>query len=177
MRIFILRHEKRNIDNPLFDSPLTEAGLENANSLVENIEKIHFDNIYTSPFLRVLQTIYPYCLKHKKFVKVDNSLYESMDDLKFNNNNKNNTWKNLPNKYKDIIDANYISMIDNVKLRETFEEVCERVKQFIQYLIKQNKDVLIVSHQTVCNAILNYFDNSIEDESPFKMGEYKEIII
>lgn len=177
MRIYILRHEKRNLDNPLFDSSLTEEGLKNANKLVPKIERINFDTIYTSPFLRVLQTIYPYCIKNNRLVKVDNSLYESMDDVKFNNKNKNNTWQNLPDKYKNIVDKDYVSIVKNVKLRETFEEVCERVKPLIQNIIKENNDVLIVSHQTICNAILNYFDNSIENESSFKMGEYKEIII
>lgn len=177
MILYILRHEERDINNPLFFSPLTSTGIQNSIHLVNKLDSINIHSIYASPFLRVLQTIYPYCKKHNVFVNVDNSLYESMDDSQFNSINKNNTWKDLPNKYKQIINSEYISMYGNVKLHETFEEVCERVIPFIQLLKKQNKNVLIVTHQTVCNAILNYFDKNINDETPFKMGEYKEIIL
>ena len=58
MRIIILRHAKR-YGSPLFETSLTPEGLQQAKKLVGQLEKIGIDEIYSSPFLRVLQTIYP----------------------------------------------------------------------------------------------------------------------
>ena len=50
MKIFILRHEDRTQDASFF-SPLTKTGLENANKLIETIEKNNIVHIYSSPYI------------------------------------------------------------------------------------------------------------------------------
>ena len=74
MKLIILRHEERP-NNSLFFTPLTENGKKNAEELKNKLPD-NIDLIYSSPFLRVLQTIYPYCKKHNKTVNVENSFYE-----------------------------------------------------------------------------------------------------
>jgi len=62
MRIYILRHEDRTQDATMF-SPLTEEGLENSIKLINDLEDLDIDKIYSSPFIRTLQTVYPYANK------------------------------------------------------------------------------------------------------------------
>jgi len=82
--IYLIRHEER-YDNGLIDCSLTDRGLYNAQNIVndklvkQNIE--HF-NIYCSPFLRTMQTIFPYvfniCEKYNNSLSfcLEDSLYE-----------------------------------------------------------------------------------------------------
>ena len=82
--IYLIRHEER-YDNGLVDCSLTDRGLYNAQNIIndklvkQNIE--HF-NIYCSPFLRTMQTIFPYvyniCEKYNNSSSfcLEDSLYE-----------------------------------------------------------------------------------------------------
>ena len=174
MSLYILRHEERNIDNPLFESPLTENGIKKSKELVSLLQRLNIDDIYCSPFLRVLQTIYQYCLQANTHVNIDNALYESLDSPLFTEENKDKTWKNLPIQYKCIINKEYKSSWNNIKLNETFEEIKDRCKLFINSLDKK-KNILIVSHKTTCNAIRSLFDSNITSESLLNMGDIIEI--
>ena len=61
MKIYILRHEMRPLHDPRFMTELTEHGKHKAMfSLKNTLKNISFTHIYSSPFLRVLQTIAPY---------------------------------------------------------------------------------------------------------------------
>lgn len=179
MIIYLLRHEERYPSNPLFFSKLTENGLKRANNLVNYLDTLNIDSIYCSPFLRVIQTIYPYCIKYDKFVNIDNSLYESMDSELFNESNSTHTWLDLPVEYKTIINKEYKSTIETVKLHEIFEKVCIRVKSLLEKLKshQSSKSILIVTHLTVCNAILNNIDPSILDTNYIEMGQIVKIEI
>ena len=64
MKIFILRHEDRTMDATFF-SPLTLKGLENSVELIDDLDNNEIDLIYSSPYIRTLQTIYPYSKKKK----------------------------------------------------------------------------------------------------------------
>ena len=174
MTLFILRHEERDENNPLFDSPLTDNGFEKSKKLVSLLQRLNIDIIYCSPFLRVIQTIYQYCLQTNKHVNVDNALYESLDSPLFTDNNKDKTWNNLPIQYKCIVNKDYNPVYDKIKLKESFEEIKERVSLLINKLDK-SKNILIVSHKTTCNAIRSLFDDNINSESLLNMGDIIEI--
>ena len=59
MKIYILRHEDRTMDGTFF-SPLTQDGLDNSIKLIDVLNKCKIDTIYSSPFIRTLQTVLPY---------------------------------------------------------------------------------------------------------------------
>ena len=59
MKIYILRHEDRTQDCSFF-SPLTETGLNNSIKLIDHLKNENITKIYCSPFIRTLQTIYPF---------------------------------------------------------------------------------------------------------------------
>ena len=67
MLLYLLRHEERP-DDPSFLTELTENGKQRANtSLKQKLDFTDFTTIYSSSFIRVLQTIQPYLkLTNKK---------------------------------------------------------------------------------------------------------------
>ena len=77
MKIYILRHEERPSDCSFF-TPLTKQGLINAKQLVLDINKqnINIDLILSSPFIRTLQTIYPYATNKKLKINLEYGLSE-----------------------------------------------------------------------------------------------------
>ena len=131
-KIYLLRHEKRDINNPLFYSPLLEEGLKNAEKLKYLIEKENIDIIFSSPFIRVLQTIEPYCLYKKKKVNIDFSLYEHIskdfDEKDFKFGLRNIT------QYSHIINYDYQSFgsLDNVEY-DSYSCVNKHINKFKKY--------------------------------------------
>ena len=112
MKLILLRHEER-YENPLFFTSLTDKGLENSYKYVSTqIRKFLPDIIYSSPFRRTIQTIRPYCLKYKKKIHVDYSLYEYIHAKEFTEKTyKHHVTELEPEEYKDII-ADYSSLIE-----------------------------------------------------------------
>ena len=64
MKIIILRHAER-YESPQYFTPLTINGLMQADKMITELPA-DIDCIYCSPFLRTIQTIFPYCKQHNK---------------------------------------------------------------------------------------------------------------
>jgi broad specificity phosphatase PhoE len=85
--IYLIRHESR-YDIPVYDCSLAPLGMFNAQTtIIEKIESImknkKIKNIYCSPFLRTIQTIYPFALKYNRKINIENGLYEKVShDIK-----------------------------------------------------------------------------------------------
>ena len=155
MRIFILRHEKRDINNPNFYSPLLEEGLHNSESLVDKLKNLNIDVIYASPFKRVLQTVKPFCDKYNKKIKRDFSLYEKISS---------NSGFHYPylldvipmdNEYY-LLDTSHVSVTHLYEIKMD-EDIAYRINRFTSYLkdkySNRNKTILIVTHMSIVNAI------------------------
>ena len=84
--IYIVRHELR-YDDPTFFTSLTNEGQKNAEKLSEKFNNIDFDIIYSSPFLRTIQTVLPYCKNYDKKINIEYGLYECTNDYRFNEKN------------------------------------------------------------------------------------------
>lgn len=162
MKIYLLRHEDR-FEPPLFYTSLTPTGLEKSEKLKDVLNKEKIDIIYSSPFLRVLQTIMPYCLENnmQQKVNIEYSLYEMMQDKCFT---KDKYKVELKDTDKQFILANpyYISLntINDIKCPEKNMDVRIRVNMFIKNLIElyksSNINILIASHASVLGEIENY---------------------
>ena len=175
MKIYLLRHEKR-YDNPNFDTDLTQDGFNNAEKLKLELEKLYIDEIYVSPYKRVIQTIEPYLNlpnnwsspRTDQFINLEYGIYESLhNDKDFKNIRELND--NLYGfKY---FNKNYTSLInkDDLQMGETYNDIKERANKFINYLIQnnnKNKNILVVCHLSVINAILNR-----DERAKFEMGK------
>ena len=75
MKIYILRHEDRTQDCSFF-SPLTSLGLNNAVNLINYLDTCNINIIFSSPFIRTLQTIKPYIDTKKCIINIEYGLSE-----------------------------------------------------------------------------------------------------
>jgi broad specificity phosphatase PhoE len=159
MKLYILRHEER-ISDATFFSPLTEKGLINSNNLVNKLEKLNITKIYSSPYIRTLQTIYPFSIKKNIKVNLEYNLIEIQHESIIAPKSKG---IKLPSYMAAMFNYNpdYKSAMqpEMINYPETFEQVEYRTKQFLKALISKyhntNEVILLVTHQSLCQVILN----------------------
>ena len=123
MKIYILRHEDRTQDASFF-SPLTINGLENSKKIISYLDKIDINIIISSPFIRTLQTIYPYAKHHDMKVKLEYSLGEIQDTELIS---KNSAGTRIPEYMAKLFlyDPNYKSTLqpEEIKYPETAQMI------------------------------------------------------
>lgn len=147
-KVYLLRHEQRG-SQISFETPLTPHGLENAETIVcSQLEQLSIGTIYSSPFIRTLQTILPFCKKTGKKVNLEWSIVESCPFS-----------PEIPEKFNEIINPNYSSFTPYKIPEDTdifdFEDLKVRVKTFIESL-DRSENILLVTHMPVINAVLSY---------------------
>jgi len=143
--LYLLRHESRN-GNSNFATPLTPEGLSRAeNELCDKLEELDIDTIYCSPFLRTIQTIYPFCKRKGLRVNIDWSLAES---LPVNPDSFSEYRDIINNEYKSVREYNGPS-----KGLLSFDRLKGRTRSLLSVLEK-DKNILLVTHLPVINAIL-----------------------
>lgn len=154
LNLYTLRHEKRSLSNPLFKSPLLPQGEVIANDiLISKLEKCNIDIIYTSPFLRCINTIKPYALKNNVPIHVDYNLYEWMTHPDFENE-----------RVQTLEDKSQFSSVSNDDINIVFPETISsrltRTKQFMIDLEEKYKDtnlnILICTHMDIMHDIIQY---------------------
>ncbi len=159
MRLYLLRHEDRTMDLTFF-SPLTKNGLENSVELIKHLEKEKINSIYSSPYIRTLQTIYPYSKKYNLSPKLEYSITELYQE---DNIPKKSYQITLPeylaksfnynDEYKTLITPN------DIKFPETVQMFSKRIKFFLKNIIRNNynnnNNILLVTHQGVIDVILH----------------------
>lgn len=177
MKIYILRHEDRTQDATFF-SPLTEDGLINSNKLKDTLKKLQINLIYSSPYIRTLQTAFPYSNEQQIKIKADYSLGEKIDSYIIP---ENSFQVRLPTYIAKSfnVDPEYNSLIqpENYKFNESFSDVENRIKPFLKKIIKENcknkNNILIVTHQANASAILKIIKTkNITDQLIFEGNKY-----
>lgn len=166
MKIYILRHEDRTQDCSFF-APLTENGLSNAQALVDKLKEANITIILSSPFIRTLQTVYPYSkesgvkinleyglseLHHADIIPVKAVGISLPEYLAIN--------FNYEPSYKTIVKPT------DIQYPETDKLINVRVKHVLREIISKyyetDSNILLVSHQSICNAILKIVNKSSE---------------
>ena len=167
MKIFLLRHEIRDLKNPTFYSPLLTEGIKNSIKLKDLLSKCNIDIIYSSPFKRVLQTIEPYCKEMKKKVNIEYSLYEQVGehinvDINFNKKKFRLSLKEDDFGY-GLINKRYKSYLSLDKIKYTFDTQ-ERSSNFINYIFNKyknsDKNILIASHEGILLQIMDLYNKN-----------------
>ena len=173
MKIYMVRHEDRTQDCSFY-APLTKKGLKNSVELIKNLKMCNINKIYSSPFIRSLQTIYPYSKEADIKVNLEYGLEEiNHQDIiapkaagvclpeyiaeSFNHNPS----------YKTVITA------DAINYPEKSEEVMTRIKRFLRTVIDDTSakeqegggehNIVLVTHQCVCSNILNIINKARPD--------------
>ena len=172
MRIYFLRHEDRYKSISFF-TPLNSNGKRNALKLAYNLSSLRITKIYSSPFLRTLQTIEPFIKKSKLKVNLENSLRET------------NIVRGIPEKesrmrlpedlYKQFnINNSYNSFLElkDVTYPEEKSYVKKRFNNFLKYLIKKynksNENILLVSHSGLIEDYIRKLESKKGDFSILK---------
>jgi|UniRef100_A0A6C0EFA6 2,3-bisphosphoglycerate-dependent phosphoglycerate mutase len=173
MKIYILRHEDRTQDCSFF-SPLTSLGLERSEILVENLNNCNINFIFSSPFIRTLQTIRPFSIKKNIKINLEYGLSEiHHEDIIPKKAVGNLIPEYLANDYN--YNCSYKSIIKHTKIKypEKYTDVVKRVTIILHNLIKKyfttDYNILIVTHQSLCCAILEIINNKskiLKESSP-----------
>jgi broad specificity phosphatase PhoE len=166
MKIYILRHEDRTQDCSFF-APLTETGLENSVKLVQFLKRENINKIYTSPFIRTLQTIYPYVKTSNLTVNIEYGLSEIYNEEIIP---KKAVGIHLPKYLADSFKSNskYVSIVkpNEIVFPEREVHLNQRVKKVLREIISSNcqlksdTNILIVTHQAICCSILEIVTNA-----------------
>lgn len=160
MKIYILRHEERPSDCSFY-TPLTKQGLNNAKQLILDLNDkgIKIDMIISSPFIRTLQTIYPYALNKKLKINLEYGLSEIHSKECITERAVGMTLPeyiaesfNYDDAYKSIIKHN------EIKYPENINDVKNRINKILKNLICAYKhtdtNILLVTHQSLCICAL-----------------------
>lgn len=160
MRVYIVRHGDKEKDNYYNsdlrheDPPLSGEGRQKAKKLLDYFKDKHINRIIVSEYLRTEQTAQYVAeskglavIKDRRLNEIDNGVIESMTDEDIK--------KKYPRFWED-----FFSYSKDVRFPEgeTGEEVRARQKTLLYELIKNNEDVLLVSHEgyirlLVCNLL------------------------
>lgn len=174
MKLILLRHEERGYDIGFY-SELTENGIINSHLLSSSLDNLNIDIIFTSPFIRVLQTIYPYCKEHNKKVNIEYGLYEYIHNIYFLINPWYFTLNDIEDKdLKSICVKKYISIVDKNDFTILEDEINleRRIIKFFDYLNTNynNKTVLLVSHKAIINKIKDLYIKKTSLDDSYDMG-------
>ena len=193
MKLVLLRHEQRDLLEPRFFSPLTDQGILNSKSenFLAKLSSIDPDIIFCSPFERCIQTISPFCMRTKKLLAIENSLYEFIGNNKFIHEPIYNIG-NIKDFYEQVIDFKYSSYLNinqflfsennQITRMESTQELFTRVTDFIEEIFKRylntQQTILLVTHEGVIKQIETYLYQYVLRENKkyryIRMGEIRE---
>lgn len=165
MKIYVMRHCERNLNNCSFESPLIQKGFYNAKNLYNNMNNKKIDTIYSSPFLRTIQTGDFYSKMKEIPINIDYSIAEYVLPCdRFQMYSINNYI--IPEIWKKNFNINMLNMIhNNYDKNETIGDCVYRVYKFIDYIKNKYKDtdknILIITHMSIVNIILGLITNTI----------------
>jgi len=185
MKLILLRHEERDLNNPLFFSPLTQHGIQRSYDLISTLSMQNIDVIFCSPFLRTIETIYPTAdFLHKK-INIEYGFYEYIHNPKFNCQNWYHSINELLDEYpeyEEIINMRYQSIIkksdfvmdSECKLEDKIE-LEKRIRKSMNEILTKYKEntVLIVSHAGVIQKIKDMYITETDMNDIFPMGHFE----
>lgn len=157
MKLYLLRHDERALDDISFYSPLIPHGLDCANKLKYTLDYYNINLIFCSPFKRTLQTVKPYCDMKNLKLNIEYSLYEKLNNI--NDTLIKKKYDLLPSDeeyyLKNLDYVSYLSLND-LKLDD---DSFERSINFMQSIINTYKDIdvniLFVTHSAIIKNIIN----------------------
>ena len=164
MKLYLLRHEDRTQDCSFF-GPLTELGLNNACKLIKVLNDNNINMVFSSPFIRTLQTINPYLKEKNLLVNLEYGLSEIHHPDIIPPKSVGISLPQYLAKYYNY-NPEYNSLIKptQIKYPENIINCNNRVKIVLKYIIekyyKTDLNILLVTHQSPCQTILKIINNN-----------------
>ena len=179
MKLFIIRHCERHT-SPLYKSELTLKGKINAMQLNRKLYANNIKKIYSSPYIRCIQTIQSYSELYNVLPNIEYGFSETtltliksevediLDDFQINLN------------YNNIIDIQTLNN-SNFILDDTIKRVGKLIIQILNENRESTKNILICTHMTIINILLFLFNkisyNDVVNDIEQECGELIEIIL
>ena len=141
-------------------------------SLKNTLENASIDCIYSSPFLRTLQTVAPFAGNNHP-VNIEYGLAEGLFDPVFESGGsfQLNTFPCRVNEtYESTVDRNnYVFPESTSRMRERVHMFCDRLTEMHH---DSHDSVLLVTHKCICNTLLARLIGAPRDlEDDFGMGQ------
>jgi broad specificity phosphatase PhoE len=177
MRVILLRHEERGVDVGFF-SELTTDGFINSMELPKKLINYNIDFIFSSPFVRTLETSFFISLNRNIPVNVEYALHEYLHSPYFLFHQWYYPIDEIKNKrLTSIVNRNYKSIItkDYLKVLEDEKNLERRIIPFFDYLLNNypSKTILIISHKGVINKIKDLYVKKTDMDDEFPMGHFE----
>lgn len=133
-------------------SKLSQKGIEQVKVAKESLKEFPYEKIYYSPLTRTKETLDYLGLKGIEDLRI-----RELNFGLFAGKNHGQVEKSFPKEFKMWNDDIYNYIIPQ---GESLIQNYERVKDFLEEIIKEDKDVLLVTHGGVIRLILSWvFDN------------------
>ena len=165
MDIIMIRHgqSEDNVTKNFgtFDTLLSEKGKEEIRVTKENLKQYEFNKVYYSPFIRTVET-----LEHLGLTgKVDKRIGEYNFGI-FSGMTNATIEEKYPLEYGEWIDnpTDYI-----IREGESLRLVYKRVKEFLEEKVKEDEDMLLVTHAGVIRLALCWVFDDIDYFFKFKV--------
>lgn len=177
LNLYIVRHcqtdaNKKGLFQGRMDIPLNEEGERQALELAKKFKDIDVDYILCSPLKRAIQT----AENISRETKIPISIEEGLIERSFGNMEGR-----LPTKYFNIdILTNFEVNYDENNV-ETIKDLFRRVYWVVEKIKEKytNKNVVVVTHACVAQAIISYFDKVPKNVQEYTLanGEIKHICL
>lgn len=170
MPIFLLRHEERDQRQTSFETPLTWAGQQRAATIVaDRLKELGVSHVFSSPYVRCVQTVLPYCWAHNVPLHVEPALFEH-DSAGV----QTHPPKTLTPRELSMIGGSYCAspFVDTAELQE--ETFADRINGYRHYITKMyeqsSASIVLCTHLCCINALLQR-----ELDHPLEMGSVIEL--
>ena len=156
-RMYVVRHEKRPVEDPSFFVSLTEEGLsDSADAVRAKLLAANITKVYASPFRRVLQTVHPFLSESGLKANVDWALYEHPEP-------NPEPITALPDDFHALfpIEKTYEPSVPGPAIaarNRDFDDVHTRIREFVRKLSETHGEgdiLLLATHQTSVHSLLH----------------------
>ncbi|MCA1063290.1 histidine phosphatase family protein [Rossellomorea aquimaris] len=164
--IYVIRHAKAK--GQPFHAPLTEDGKQQALELADFLGKRSIEAVYSSPFVRALETIGPFAKQSGLLIQEDERLGERvLSD------------RDLPD-WMDRLKESFEDFSLALPGGESNGQAMERANAFIEDILKKEEDhVVCVSHGNLSTLLLRLFDEKFGYDELFALSnpDVYEVIV
>lgn len=165
MNIIMIRHgESEDNVARVFgtrNTPLSKRGVKQIKSIKDKVHKLDFAKVYVSPFRRTRQT-----LEHLELEAIEEERIQEYNFGVFSGLTNERIEERYPVEYKEWVESPTSFII---REGESLEMVYERVKDFLEEMLAQGEDILLVTHAGIIRLVLCWVFDDIDYFFRFKV--------
>jgi len=150
--LFIRHAQPDHTISKEIERPLTKKGVADSKELISKYGNLKIDIVYSSPYLRSIETIKPLAISKGLEVIINDDLRER----------RTNIWYTSNIEFMEYAKRQWDNFSYKNDGGESIKEVQERNIRAISNILSQNngKTILIGTHGTALSTIVNYYDSS-----------------